>query len=177
MERVLRALQARRIDRIAAGYAVVAWVLVQAASIAMPTFDAPDWLMRAFIIFAVIGFPLIIAAAWIAAPHIPGTEHVGPKLKRHHATALIVVAAVIVVSAGELAYTLAQRHEAAVDIAATPLESSIAVLPFVNLSGDPTKEYFSDGISEELLNDLANTPALRVAAQVAPARRGLHKRR
>src|SRR6185503_15172448 len=48
-----------------------------------------------------------------------------------------------------------------------PPATSIAVLPFLNLSGDPKKEFFSDGISEELLNDLANTPKLRVAARTS----------
>src|SRR5215469_8302160 len=169
MERVLRALQARRIDRIAAGYAVVAWLLVQAAAIAMPSFDAPPWAMRALIIFAILGFPLAIAAGWIAAPHIPGTEHVGHRLRSHQATALIIIAVVIVVSAGELAYRLSRtgNQQAAADARPDPSANSIAVLPFVNMSGDPSKEYFSDGISEELLNDLANTPTLQVAARTS----------
>ncbi|MBI3678017.1 MAG: hypothetical protein HY243_15520 [Proteobacteria bacterium] len=172
MERFLRALQARRIDRIAAGYAVAGWVLVQAASIAVPTFDAPAWLLKTFIIFVLLGFPITLGTVWFATPHLAGRAARGERLKPIHATALALVAAVIVFVAGDLSYQLAHlfagstvQQKAAAPFA--PSHASIAVLPFVNMSGDPNKEYFSDGISEELLNDLANTPALRVAARTS----------
>lgn len=166
MERLLANLQARRIDRIAAGYAVCGWLLVQAASIAMPSFDAPPWAMRALIIFVLTGFPCSLALAWFAVPHLTPQ---GRGARRHvHLAALAMFAGVAVFAVGGLAYQLSHSTAASPPIlSAQPAPASIAVLPFVNMSGDASKEYFSDGISEELLNDLANIPALRVAARTS----------
>ncbi|MGZ6023015.1 MAG: hypothetical protein ACXWLQ_10515 [Rhizomicrobium sp.] len=170
MDAVIRTLRARRLDRIAVGYAVAAWLVVQAASIALPTFDAPVWALRAIIIFVLMGFPITIVAAWFAAPHLFGDEHHASRLSRAHAV-LALFGAIIIVVAADLAYLLSRATttlpEQSVVHAAVPTRSSIAVLPFVNMSGDPAKEYFSDGISEELLNDLANIPSLLVAARTS----------
>lgn len=169
MERFLRTLQERRLDRIAVGYAVVGWVLVQAASIGLPTFDAPPWLLRAFIIFVLIGFPLTLAGVWFATPHVQGVSK-GRKVKPAHAAAMGIFAVIILFVAADLSYELSHlgQKPAAPPAAAPEISAAtIAVLPFVNMSGDPNKDYFSDGISEELLNDLANTPALRVAARTS----------
>ena len=167
MERVLASLQARRIDRIAAGYAVGGWLLVQAAAIAMPSFNAPSWAMRALIIFVLLGFPCTLAIAWFATPQLQPHHAAHPHKKHLHVAALILFAGAAVFAVGALALQLshlsAGEKDADVDVAS----SSIAVLPFVNMSGDPGKEFFSDGVSEELLNDLANVPALRVAARTS----------
>jgi adenylate cyclase len=170
METLTRAIRTRRLDRVAIGYAVVGWVLVQAASIALPAFDAPLWVLRAFIIFVLLGFPLSLAIAWFAVPHIDAKRTGRGRLKHTH-VAFGLVAAVVVFFAGDLAYLLSRvtiGNAPPADIAVPQIaRNSIAVLPFVNMSGDPAKEYFSDGISEELLNDLANIPALLVAARTS----------
>jgi len=172
MESLLKALQARKLDRIAAAYAVVGWLLVQAASIALPAFDLPAWSLRAFIIFVAAGFPATLLIAWFAAPHLPGHEGQPHPQAARRLAALAVVAGVFVLSAGEAAYWLADTRTATVAIAQaapTPLPqaASIAVLPFDNMSGDATKAYFSDGISDEILNDLANVQSMRVAARAS----------
>ncbi|HEY4115035.1 MAG TPA: hypothetical protein VGM17_13355 [Rhizomicrobium sp.] len=169
LKRLLEVVQSRKVDRIAAGYAVCGWLLVQAASIALPTFGAPDWILKALIVFLVLGFPVVIGAGWMSAPHL-AVEPV--PLKPGRAIAIVVVVLVAVLSVGELAYWIS-RHEHGVPVAeasAAPppvAAASIAVLPFVNMSGDRSKDYFSDGMSEELLNDLANLPQLRVAARTS----------
>jgi TolB-like protein len=169
MQRIIQALRARRLDGVAIGYAVVGWVLVQAADIILPTFDAPDWALRALIIFLLIGFPFALAIAWFAVPRIaapgPGTN---PARTYILLGAFVVVIALV---AGDFAYLLSNMasvpQRPAAESGAAPAKNSIAVLPFANMSGDPAKDYFSDGISEELLNDLANIPALRVAARTS----------
>ncbi len=168
MERLLQILQSRRIDRIAAAYAVAGWVLVQVASVALPAFEAPAWVLRAFIIFVLLGFPLTIGLAWLYAPHLAASEGPRRTLGRAHLMALSLFGGLIVFSIGDIAYQLshAPARTEAPQVAA-PAGASIAVLPFVNMSGDPGKEYFSDGISEELLNDLANIPDLLVAARTS----------
>ena len=173
MERVIQALRARRLDSVAVGYAVFGWVVVQVADIALPTFDAPAWVLRAFIIFLLIGFPLALAIAWFVVPRIDAPSDAYGRLTRTHALLALFVAVIVFVAA-DFAYLLSNITADSAKPAATsaqpapaPAKNSIAVLPFANMSGDPAKDYFSDGISEELLNDLANTPALLVAARTS----------
>lgn len=170
MERILHALRARRLDSVAVAYAVVSWVLVQAADIVLPVFDAPEWTLRALIIFLLTAFPFAIGIAWFAIPHVDAPPVSGRRLTRMHAV-LGLFAVIIVLVAGDFAYLLSQSGaatpESASASATEPAKNSIAVLPFANMSGDPANEYFSDGISEELLNDLANTPTLLVAARTS----------
>ena len=168
MERVLASLQARQIDRIAAGYAVGGWLLVQAAAIAMPSFNAPSWAMRALILFVLLGFPCTLAIAWFAAPQLQPHHHATHPHRKHiHVAALVLFASVAVFAVGALALQLSHLSAGENGGDVQVASSSIAVLPFVNMSGDPGKEFFSDGVSEELLNDLANVPALRVAARTS----------
>src|SRR5258708_35541079 len=68
MQRLLRAMQLRKLDRIAVAYAVTGWILVQGASIVFPAFDGPAWALRAFIVAVVIGFPTALTIAWFVAP-------------------------------------------------------------------------------------------------------------
>jgi TolB-like protein len=172
MEALLRAIQLRKLDRVAAAYAVGGWLLVQAVSIAQPAFDLPSWSLRAFIIFICVGFPVTLAFAWFAAPHtIPNQLWA---LDKRRLAMLAIVGVVLLVSAFEATYWLARVTEkpAAAPASAEPpitipYKASIAVLSFDNLSGDPAKAYFSDGISDEILNDLANVRELRVAARAS----------
>jgi TolB-like protein len=170
IEDAIRVLRSRRLDRIAVGYAVSAWIIVQGASIVVPTFNGNPQLVRALIIFFLLGFPLTLIAAWFVAPHI-GMAHLRKKPSiisyAVFAASVLVFAAV----AADLSLLLSRIEPARVAApeAATllPPKNSIAVLPFANMSGDPKKDYFSDGIADELLNDLAGTPRLQVAARTS----------
>jgi TolB-like protein/cytochrome c-type biogenesis protein CcmH/NrfG len=164
MEGLLDLVRQRGIDRVAAAYAIAAWVLVQAASIALPAFDAPGWVLRWLIVTAITGFPLTLAAVWFAR----GRRHAATERRRDYAF-LALVATIVAVSAIQAAFWFWRREPPVPTAHLVPVvqEASVAVLPFVNMSGDPAKEYFSDGISEELLNDLAKTPKLRVAARTS----------
>ena len=178
MRQLLKAAQARKLDRIAAAYAVAGWVLVQAVSITLPAFGAPLWALRVFIIAVLIGFPLTLGVAWVMAPHPrsgKGAAHhvISP---RTDMVLLALLAVVALLAAAQFGYEFWRNPAtpsasisapASLSSAVSAAEASIAVLPFVNMSGDPNKEYFSDGISEELLNDLSNTPELRVAARTS----------
>ncbi len=177
MQRLIKALQARKIDRVAAVYVVAGWVLVQAASIALPAFDAPGWVLRVLISLTIIGLPLTLAGAWVAASHLRPGEL--PHTARYTDIALLSTLGVVILAiALQTAYSFfrpsaAPRPPAPAATASTapaqPLlpDTSIAVLPFASMSGDPSNRYFSDGVSAELIARLSQDPALRVAARAS----------
>ena len=165
---LLQEIRARKLDRVIAAYAVIGWLVVQAAAIIMPTFNAPVWALRVVIVVVMVGFPIALAAAWMLAPQ----KSLSGKSAAHTAFgAVLAIGVVVALILGEAAYRLAGEAPATGPVAAgvgiAPAEASIAVLPFTNMSGDPSHEYFSDGLAEELLNDLANTRELRVAARTS----------
>ncbi len=167
MHQFLKAAQARKLDRIAAAYAVAGWILVQGASIVFPTFDAPVWTLRAFIVAVVIGFPAALTIAWFAAPHTQAADAAPSGVSHREVVLLALLGVVLLLSLGELAFVIWRAPPNPAPAPNTAAEASIAVLPFVNMSGDPSREIISDGISEELLNDLSNIAALRVAARTS----------
>jgi TolB-like protein len=152
-------LKRRRVFKVAAAYVVVAWLAVQAASIGFPAFDAPPWAIRVFILVIALGFPLALVLAWAfeITPSGVKLESAAVGNKRVYAVAGILAAVAIV-------WFVAQRPASH---AGEPDAHSIAVLPFVNMSNDPAQEFFSDGIAEELLNQLAQFPDLMVAARTS----------
>ena len=171
-------LKRRNVFRVAIGYAITAWLLLQVVDLVLDNIHAPDWVMQVFMLALAIGFPLAIFLAWAFEVTPEGvkresevdrstsiTSQTGRKLDR----AIIVVLAVAVVF---LLYRQVgiDEVEQPVTIAAPPAEAShnsVAVLPFVNMSADPDNEYFSDGIAEEILNVLARIPELKVAARTS----------
>ncbi len=177
MQNLLEIIQQRKIDRVAAAYGVAAWLVVQAAAITFPAFDAPGWVLKVLIVGAVIGFPVTLWIAWHLTPAPHSGRYPAPAPSRATDIALLaLLAGVVLFSAVEIAAQTGllpgiAKHGVAPTAARAPDQApprtSIAVLPFVNMSGDASKDYFSDGISEELLNQLASTPALRVAAQTS----------
>jgi adenylate cyclase len=176
VQRLLRIIQQRKLDRVAAAYGVAAWLAVQAASIALPTFGAPPWALKILIVAAICGFPLALWIAWHLTPAPHYKYGAPPPSKGTDLVLLGFMAAVVFLTIAELCFQfgvfpgLSPVRSAAADRAvqnSSPSTASVAVLPFMNMSGDPSKEYFSDGISEELLNQLANIRELRVAARTS----------
>jgi len=167
MEQLLELARERKLDRVGATYAVVAWIVVQAASIALPAFDAPPWALRWLIVVAMIGFPLVLALTWVKASRVPTATAARPfEGKDWLLTGLIALVAVLLIVQLALDYSWRRgTPPPSAPSTATVAASSIAVLPFANLSGDPKKVYFSDGIADQLITELAQTPSLRVAAR------------
>jgi len=181
-------LKRRNVYKVAITYAVVAWLLVQAASILLPTFEAPTWVMKAFVVFLAFGFVISVMISWAfeATPEgLKRTENIPPDAvlptwsPRKFATFIIAVA---VIAAGLLAYQFLRqvgipRSREAVRSAdaekegrrsaASLPEKSIAVLPFVNMSADKNDEYLSDGVSEELITALSKITGLQVKARTS----------
>jgi len=170
-------LARRNVFRAGALYAGAIWALAQGIAQLGPSFGMPDWGTRWFVIAGVIGFPFWLAFAWFyeftpeglkreseIAPAESITAHTGKKLDRW----IIAIMAVAIVLL--LTNTFVWHKGAGLSAGAetAPIaEHSIAVLPFVNMSEEKSNEYFSDGISEELLNLLSKIPQLQVTARTS----------
>jgi TolB-like protein len=165
-------LKRRNVFRAAILYAGAVWALAQGISQLGPSVGLPEWTTRWFLVAAVIGFPFWVAFAWFfeftpegikrerdVEPGESITHHTGRKLD-------FIIIGVMAVAIVLLVTDRFVLHHGVNEEAAVP-EQSIAVLPFVNMSSDKEQEYFSDGISEELLNLLAKLPALHVAARTS----------
>lgn len=158
-------LKRRKVFKIGAAYLVVAWLAVQAASIGFPAFDAPPWALRIFILIALLGFPIALVMAWAF-----DVTHEGVKLdtRTSGSKRLFAGAAVLMVLAlGWYFYGQPSFRKGDVATPTIADKNSIAVLPFANLSGKADEDYFSDGMTEELLNVLAKVPQLKVVARTS----------
>lgn len=178
MGKFLAELRRRKVLRVAGLYIVAAWIAIQAAGEGFVAWQIPEEALRIVWICALVGFPLVLVFGWYYDITSAGIVRTAPvatdedfDLSLHKAdylilAALIVVFALITYRLGtEVTDTTGQRSSST-SVADAP-ENSIAVLPFVNMSADPENDYFSDGISEELLNDLAQLAGLHVAARTS----------
>jgi len=163
-------------------YLVGAWLLTQVASTVLPMFGAPDWLPRSIVILLVIGFLPTLIFSWVfeLTPQglkrdedVPIEQSIAPQTARRMNRMIIAVLVLAVAYFAVDKFVLNPRREKsaagvlASSNAAAPNEKSVAVLAFANLSDDKGSEYFSDGISEELLTVLQKIPGLHVAARTS----------
>lgn len=176
MRSIFGELRRRNVLRAGALYVAAVWALAQGIAQLGPAFGMPDWGTRWFVVAAIIGFPFWLAFAWFYEftpeglkreseidPSESITAHTGKKLDRW-IFAVMGIAIVLL-----LTNTFVWHRGAGLRDAdnAPILEHSIAVLPFVDMSSGKDQEYFSDGISEELLNLLAKIPQLQVTARTS----------
>jgi len=172
-------LRRRNVYKVAVVYAVTTWLLIQAASILVPTFEAPAWVMKVVVMAVVLGFPIALILAWafeLTPEGIKQTEDVEPfdlrsgkALHARHVpknrTWIYVTVIGVALSVGLF---LIGRFTAGNSSIASPIglpEKSIAVLPFENATRNTETEYLSDGISEALINSLSELPQLKVIAR------------
>ena len=177
-------LKRRNVFRVGIAYVVLAWLVMQVADVILNNIVAPAWVFHVLLLFVAVGFPFAVffACAFELTPDGLKREHevdrslsitpyTGKKLDR-----MIIV--VLVLALGYFAYDKfiyspsrdaalleAEARAAAGQEATSGFDRSIAVLPFINMSDDADNEYFSDGLSEELLNLLAKIPELKVASR------------
>ena len=190
MASVWAELRRRNVVKVAVAYAVVGWLLVEVASVVLPTFKAPEWIMQVFTFLVIVGFPIALIFAWafeLTPEGIKREKEVDRSQSITHITGRnidYIIIAALVLALGFFAFdkfVLDPSRDAELVQAATKAvteqvtesaiseipDNSIAVLAFTDLSPQGDQEYFSDGISEELLNVLAKIPDLRVAARTS----------
>src|ERR1043166_8785931 len=163
-------LKRRNVYKVAVAYAVVAWLTIQAASIFLPAFNAPQWAMQIVILILIVGFPIALVFSWVFEITREGivreSEVQADESITHHTGRKIVALTIVlsVIAAGLLLFqlirgrsTITPRQTASAaraEAAAVP-NKSIALLPFDNLSRDPDNAYFVEGIQDEILTRLA----------------------
>lgn len=179
-------LKRRNVFRVAAAYAVVAWLLIQVGDVAADSLGFPDWFMPMLFVVLGLGFPVAIVLSWAFETSPEGIKRTERGDSEPGKAAfgladgllialLVVVVAAIVYQAMPGARTpddgdglaAASTETTPAGVTETTAEASIAVLPFIDLSAEGDQAYFSEGIAEEILNVLASIDGLRVASRTS----------
>ena len=193
---LFRELKRRNVFRIGIAYGIATWLIAQIADLAADSFLAPEWVMKMIITVLILGFPVALVMAWAYELTPDGLRRESDiahgqsvaqanasKLDRTITIALILAvayfsfdkfvldprrdAALLETASQQAAEIVSQPQPVTIEPSPTDEASSIAVLPFINMSDDAGNEYFSEGLSEELLNLLVKIPQLRVAARTS----------
>jgi TolB-like protein len=161
-------LKRRNVYRVAAAYAVVAWLLIQITTQVFPFFEIPNWGVRLIVLIIVIGFPIALVLAWAFELTPEGVKRTGEielaqRSRNHLWIYVVVIAGAISVALFFLGRYSAPKQTALAGIPA----KSIAVLPFENLSRDPDNAFFTDGVQDEILANLAKVADLKVISRTS----------
>ena len=172
---LIQELKRRNVIRVAIAYSVIGWVLAQVAEFAFENFGAPDWVLKSVIVILLLGLPIAIVFAWAFEMTPEGlkrekevdrsksiTPQTGKKLDR-------VIIAVLVVALAWFAWDKfgGPAESTPTTTLSSVSDKSVAVLPFVAMSSGPDDEFFADGMTEEILNSLAQLPELLVTARTS----------
>jgi len=176
-------LKRRNVFKVAAAYLIVGWLIMQAGEVMSPALNLPGWVNSMLAFFLILGFPLAMFFAWAFEMTPEGlkkekdidrsqsiTRVTGQKLN-------YTIIALLVATLGYFAWDKFKLRTQGAEVSSSVASDSgatvegeyrtIAVLPFVNMSEDASNEYFSDGLTEELLNILAKIKELRVAGRTS----------
>jgi adenylate cyclase len=182
-------LKHRNVGRVAVLYIVVSYLILEPLSVFLHVLALPEWIGRTMVLLMVIGFPAALIFAWVyeitpeglkptveVEPSRSIRKQTGQRLNRAIIATLCVALAYFVVDKFWLSKRVATEHPRASVATIAPAspapaaavsEKSVAVLPFVDMSEKKDQEYFSDGLSEELIDMLTKVPDLRVPARTS----------
>ncbi len=181
-------LQRRNVVRVGVAYTLVAWVIAQVAEFAFENFGAPEWAIKSLVVLMLLGLPLVLVFAWVyemtpeglrKEKEVDRTASITPQTGRR--VDRVIIGALVIA----LGFFAADKYlwrssppagtadGAVAETAAAPAtnigapDKSVAVLPFIAMSDGPDDEFFADGLTEEILNSLAQLPELLVTARTS----------
>ena len=170
MGKLFSELKRRNVVRVGIAYLVISWVLIEVSDTIAPMMSLPEWAPSLVLYVLILGLPVALFISWAfemtpqglkKTAEVDADDSITPSTGRK--LDFVIIGALVIA----LGYFAWDKFGTGPEAGARSAEASIAVLPFVNISADPEQEYFSDGISEELLNVLAKVPGLRVAARTS----------
>lgn len=167
INRALGELRRRQVYRLAGVYVIGGWALVQVAGVLFDVVGAPEGSLRTIALVLVLGFPLALLLAWLYDITPAGVVRTPPAGEIESAPVrwnwrwidYVIIAALL----GIVVFMMARGRDAPPG----PVAHSIAVLPFADLSPEGDNRYFSDGLSEALMDSLARLPGLQVASRTS----------
>ena len=170
-EKFFTELKRRNVYKVAAAYAVVAWLLIQVATQVFPFFEIPNWAVRLVVLLIIIGFPIALVIAWafeLTPEGLKRTEvaDAAPAPRSRSRAWIYVVLIAGALSAGLFflgRFTASTKQSVSAEVSS----KSIAVLPFDNLSRDPDNAYFASGIQDEIITGLAKIADLKVISRTS----------
>jgi TolB-like protein len=182
MASVWEELKRRNVVKIAVAYAVVGWLLIEIISTVLPTLESPQWVLQTLTFVIIIGFPLALILSWVFDLTPEGLERtesapVSDSVARVNGRKFyFVIIGLLALAVGFMildnyVFRSSDPLEGLVDVS-DPVpgfsnRAAIAVLPFLNLSDDPGQEYFSDGITEDVITGLQSTGSFPVIARTS----------
>ncbi|HEX6064216.1 MAG TPA: tetratricopeptide repeat protein [Longimicrobiales bacterium] len=164
-QKLLGELKRRRVTQVVLAYAVVGFGIMQAADTFFPALRFPDWTVTLVAALVIAGLPVAVVLAWVFDLTPEGVQSADAPKAGASGWAQprrIAVASVLIVGVAILGGFLATRVSDA-----GPSVNTVAVLPFDNLSGDPANDYFSDGITEDVLTHLSKVGELKVISRTS----------
>lgn len=163
---MLQQLSKRRVLRVLSGYCVVCFVILQIADVTFEPLDIDNAVLRGVIAVMVISFPIVAYLAWIFDVEGSSARISSEKTDKSWLELSIAIICTVVLS-GFMWWHWQSPREHKSNGSDTVTNPSIVVLPFANLSADPEQEYFSDGLTEELMSVLARLSGLRVISRTS----------
>ncbi len=166
-------LKRRNVLRLAATYALVAWILIEAGSVLLPTFGVPEWFFRAYVLVIFAGFIASLVIAWVyeITPEgvkldrdVDRSKAAAPNRNKSNVVIITLLAVALGVS---ITFNVTGIRDQETPAAVGAGDLSIAVLPFTSRSADPDNQYFADGIHDDLLTRLADIDSLRVISRTS----------
>ena len=173
MATFLDELKRRNVLRVAAAYALVAWILIELGSVLLPTFGAPEYVLKIYVLLIFGGFVISLVIAWVFEITPDGVKLEKDLDRKHYkpparnSANFVLIGLLIVALVVSISFNMSDLRNANAPHDSDLSDLTIAVLPFENRSTDPENGYFADGIQEDLLNRLAEIDSLHVISRTS----------
>jgi len=174
MRSFIAELRRRNVLRVAAAYALVAWIFIEAGSVLLPAFGAPDWFFATvYVPVALGGFIVAMIIAWVfeitpdgvrLEKQVDRTTYEPPPHGRMNA---VIIGLLVIALGVSLTFNLTGLRDPPSQTIEARARDSIAVLPFTSRSSDEENRYFADGIHDDILTRLAEIESLRVISRTS----------